>query len=249
MYVKRPFTRISQLLFPVVTERLGFHALFVDISCTYEYLRDHICVKYRFLSYSRTDLYVFWYNGCHPEFPASGFISKFSQHHHLIHWSRKTWVRNILPKNLIYIYIYLYIIYIYIYIYTGAEWYLILRQEVSEERLRVMREEDWVKRYERNERRERRHECWPVFRDLYEGEPCIIDSFIYLEHWSNSRIRVMWWNFGVLLAARTSQLRTSWRRLVWVADGLSRRELQQSVNERSCNSTGSSLINSITKTS
>jgi len=61
----------------------------------------------------------------------------------------------------------------------------------------------------------------------------------------------MWWNLGVLVTARTAELRTSWRRFVCVAGRLSRRVtiVNFRINERSSNGAGSSLINSITNAS
>jgi len=90
----------------------------------------------------------------------------------------------------------------------------------------------------------------------------LILSFI-LSQRRDYRIGVMWWNLGVLVTARAAEFRTSWRRLVWVAGTLSRRELHYSILEwmidwcftarqhknRSSNSAGSNLINSIANTS
>jgi len=62
----------------------------------------------------------------------------------------------------------------------------------------------------------------------------------------------MWRNLGVLVKAQAAELKTSWRRFVCVAGILSRRELHIvnfTMNERSSNGAGNSLINSITNTS
>jgi len=49
----------------------------------------------------------------------------------------------------------------------------ILRQEVREGRLRVIRKEGRVERLLRNERREHREQGLTVLKDLFYIEPCI----------------------------------------------------------------------------
>jgi len=60
-----------------------------------------------------------------------------------------------------------------------------------------------------------------------ERENLVFDSLYFiLSQWRDLRIRVMWWNLGVLVTARAAELRTRLRRFVCVAGRLSRRELQ-----------------------
>jgi len=83
-------------------------------------------------------------------------------------------------------------------------------------------------------------------RFICERKRTLYLFLIYLDPVGEFRIKEMWWNTGVLLTARAAEFMTSWddQFETWVADWLSRRELQ--VNFRlNDNSAGSSLINSL----
>ena len=68
---------------------------------------------------------------------------------------------------------------------------------------------------------------WVSFLYVRERTLYWILSFI-LSQWRDLSMGVIWWNLGVLVTARATELRKSWRRFVWAAGRLSRRELQQS---------------------